>query len=135
MGGLVSLRQALDNAIDLLAQHPRWVTFSHLLLILMLAWLIFYNSRGEFPIQGDCVFALEPAYSLEKGLTRSVLGALRARAYLPTSQNILYHWFGNSYAKVEILYMLLFLLSSTLWYAVLRHLFQPTAALLGALFF
>ncbi len=135
MGGLVSLREALDTAIDLLAKHPRLVTFSHLLLILMLAWLIFYNSRGEFPIQGDCVVALDPAYSLEKGLTRSVLGSLRGRAYLPTSQNILYHWFGDSYAKVEVLYMLLFLLSSTLWYAVLRHLFHPTAALLGALFF
>jgi hypothetical protein len=134
-GGLVSLREALDTAIDLLAKHPRWVTFFHLLLILMLAWLIFYNSRGEFPIQGDCVVALEPAYSLEASLTRSVLSSLRARAFLPTSQNILYHWFGDSYAKVEVLFVILFLLSAILWYAVLRHLFNGTAALLGALFF
>ena len=109
--------------------------FAHLLLILLFGWLIFYNSRGEFPIQGDCVVALEPAYSLETRLTRSVLGSLGARAYLPTSQNILYHWFDDSYAKVEILYMLLCLVSATIWYAVLRHLFHATAALLGALFF
>ena len=134
-GGLVRLREAFDTATDLLAKRPRSVTFAHLLLILSFGWLIFYNSRGEFPIQGDCVVALEPAYSLEASLTRSVLSSLRARAFLPTSQNILYHWFGDSYAKVEVLFMILFLLSAILWYAVLRHLFNGTAALLGALFF
>jgi hypothetical protein len=133
--GLVSLRRAFGMVNDLVAKRPRLVTFAHLLLILMFAWLIYYNSRGEFPIQGDCVVALEPAYSLEVGLTRSVLGSLRARAYLPTSQNILYHWFGDSYAKVEVLFMLLFLLSAVVWYAVLRHLFHRSAALLGSLFF
>ena len=134
-GGLVSLRKALGAASDLLAERPRLVTFVHLVLILVFAWLIFYNTRGDFPIQGDCVVALEPDYSLVTRLTTSVLGSLRTRAYLPTSQNILYHWFGDSYAKVEVLYMLLFLLSATIWYAVLRHLFHGTAALLGALFF
>ena len=135
MAGLAWLRVAFDTARGLLAKRSGLVTFAHVLLILMFAWLIFYNSRGEFPIQGDCVVALEPAYSLETRLTKSVLGSLRARAYLPTSQNILYHWFGDSYAKVEVLFMILFLVSAILWYAVLRHLFNGTAALLGALFF
>ena len=130
-----SLGAAVNAVTGLLAKRRGLVRFSHLLLLLLFAWLIFYRSRGEFPIQGDCVVALEPAYSLETRLTRSVLGSLRARAFVPTSQNILYHWFGDSYAQAEVFFMILFILATILWYTVLLDLFHETAALLGALFF
>ena len=129
------LRGARETAAGVLIKRPGLETFAHLLVILMFAWLIFFNSRGEFPIQGDCVVAIQPAYSAEARLATSLIGSLRARAFLPTTQNILYHSFGDSYAKVLVLFMVLFVSSAILWYAVLRQLFAGVAALLGALFF
>lgn len=133
--GFAWLGEARETATEVLIKRPRLATFAHLLVILMFAWLIFYKSRGEFPIQGDCVVAIESAYSMEVCRTTALITSLRERAFLPTTQNILYHWFGDSYAKVQVLFMVLLVSSAILWYAVLRQLFAGVAALLGALFF